>query len=86
MSHKSLNELRLEIFRASEFIEVSGEYQHYKNEHIYKVLGFVVTEATDEVAVRYVNVDEPSVEFVRPVSSWMEEVDNMPRFIKISRE
>lgn len=63
-------------------IHVGGRYTHYKHpEQPYEVKGLVVLEATDEVAVRYAVVGNPAVEFVRPLSSWLEAVDQVGKTV-----
>lgn len=84
MEHKPLRQLREEIALASKLIERGAQYRHYKNQHLYTVLGFTVIEATEEIAVRYCDVNEPDIEFIRPVSSWMNEIDGVSRFQRVA--
>ncbi len=83
MPHKSFDQLNHELADAAKVVEIGGEYRHYKNRCIYTALGLLIIEATDEVAVRYSEVDEPSIEFIRPLSSWIETIDGTSRFTKV---
>jgi hypothetical protein len=65
-------------------IEINQRYRHYKTGQIYAALGFTVLEATDEIAVRYADIEEPDVEFIRPVSSWLDVIDGSPRFDRVN--
>jgi hypothetical protein len=76
MSHRTLTELQNELTQARAHVMVAGRYCHYKHPEVaYTVNGLSILEATDEVAVRYSMVDNPAVEFVRPLSSWLETVE-----------
>lgn len=86
MHLKTFEQLREEINAAKDSIEVGAQYRHYKNKHIYTVLGISVIEASEEVAVRYVDIDEPGVEFIRPVEQWNEPQEGGPRFIRMSQD
>jgi hypothetical protein len=90
MSHRTLAELQNELTQARAHVVVAGQYYHYKHpEVVYIVNGLSILEATDEVAVRYSMVDDPAVEFVRPLSSWLETVTwknaTVPRFTPIDQ-
>ncbi len=75
MSHRTLTELQNELTQARAQVMVAGHYYHYKHPEVaYVVNGLSILEATDEVAVRYSVVDDPTVEFVRPLSSWLETI------------
>lgn len=62
-------------------------WRHYQgNEYIIKDI--VLLEATVEVAVVYMPVDQPEVAFVRPFTSWFEQVtapgQSVARFTKVA--
>lgn len=85
MAHKKLFELENELTQARAHVVVGGLYYHYKHpETAYTVNGLSILEASDEVAVRYSLATNVAVEFVRPLSSWLETVEwqgtEMPRF------
>jgi hypothetical protein len=91
MSHRTLTELQNELTQARAHVVVAGQYFHYKHpEVVYIVNGLSILEATDEVAVRYSMVDDLTVEFVRPLSSWLETVEwqgvTLPRFTPIENQ
>jgi hypothetical protein len=64
------------LHEAHEHVTFSGLYKHYKSRSkIYKVQGFVVIEATNTVGVLYQAQYGQRLTFVRPLSSWLAEVD-----------
>lgn len=85
MSHKSFAELAEMLKIAEKQVKVGGKYEHYRTpgKH-YTVHGLVLLEATDEVAVRYSHDEASEVEWVRPLSSWLDTVtlegNSVPRF------
>lgn len=90
VDHKPLADLVEEIQKAGQEVEVGALYGHYKNpQDPYKVTGFAILEATDEVAVLYQVLEgEHCVTFVRPLHVWLETVEwqgrVVPRFTKIT--
>jgi len=73
--HKSLEVLKQEIEQAHQLVKVGALYAHYKHlDQAYKVTGLSILEATDEVAVLYSPINEPSIVFARPLQSWLEKV------------
>ena len=53
MAHKTFEQLQTEINTAANLIEAGAEYTHYKDvNNRYRVTGFCILEATDEVAVK----------------------------------
>lgn len=91
VDHKSLTALSEEIQAAAAQVKIGALYGHYKNPRTpYKVTGFVIWEATDEVAVLYEVQEEgmPHITFARPLSVWLETVEwqgqTVPRFSKTS--
>lgn len=90
--HKPLTTLSDELQAATQHVEVGALYGHYKNPQTpYKVTGFVILEATDEVAVLYEVQEEgaPRITFARALSSWLETVEwqgqTIPRFVRIEK-
>lgn len=90
--HKPLSTLFEEMQAATAQVEVGALYGHYKHPEVpYKVTGFVILEATDEVAVLYEVQEEgaPRVTFARALSSWLEAVEwqgqTVPRFVRIEK-
>lgn len=88
MAHKSFKGLELILQQAAREVELNGTYVHYKDPNSrYVVRGFTILEASDEAAVRYCHVNAPSIEFTRPLVSWLEEVEYngkiVPRFRKV---
>lgn len=86
MNHKSIAELESILREAATRVVVGGTYAHYKHPHqLYMVNGLSILEASDEVAVRYAMLAAPDVEFVRPLTSWLETVEwngkTVPRFV-----
>ncbi len=78
MSHKSFGTLLYELSTAAEQVGIGAQYNHYKNpEILYCVVSLVILEATDEVAVTYSPITEPGISFVRPLTSWLEEVEGI---------
>ena len=92
MTHISHTELNKRIAEASKLVELGAIYKHYKyRDRDYKVLGYVVQEATQKIAIRYTNIQEVNApEFVRDLDSWLEKVEwngaIVPRFKKVILE
>jgi hypothetical protein len=66
-------------------VKIGGIYQHYKGDY-YKVLGFV-RDSEDwegQLRVRYVSMVDLDHEVVRPLSMFLEQVDEVPRFKLVS--
>jgi hypothetical protein len=79
--HRNFDELRQDLARAAQEIEIGGTYSHYKDhESSYIVEDLGLIEATEEVAVIYFPESAPDIRFVRPLSSWGELVDGTQRF------
>lgn len=84
MAHQSLETLQALLEEAKTKVTLGGEYSHYKNPlSRYLVLGLVVIEASDEIAVRYSSHQHPEVEFIRPLTSWLDKIDGKKRFEEI---
>ncbi len=92
MTHISHAELNKRIADASKLVELGAIYKHYKySDRDYKVLGYVIQEATQKIAIRYANIQEVNApEFVRDLDSWLEKVEwhgaIVPRFKKVILE
>lgn len=79
-SEEDFETLYQKINDAEKIIQAGVLYEHYKSPRThYEALGFVIMHQS-ELAVRYVSLDYPRVEFARPVSEWVEEVEGRPRF------
>jgi hypothetical protein len=87
-NHSSHTELNQKINEAKKLVELGAIYKHYKfPERDYKVLGYVIQEATLKVAIIYKDIkQENSPQFCRDLDSWMEQVEVegkvVPRFKK----
>jgi hypothetical protein len=87
MEHTPLATLAQHLAAATILIPVGSHYAHYKHpETLYVVQGFVIIEATEEVAVIYALENTPAVTFSRPLTSWLDTVEHdgkmTPRFLK----
>ncbi|MFA5004020.1 MAG: DUF1653 domain-containing protein [Candidatus Saccharimonadales bacterium] len=83
MTHLPFEELRVDLADAATKVEVGAHYAHYKHpEDLYRVVGFTILEATDEVAVRYSALHEPNVEFARPLANWLSIVEHDGRHVE----
>ena len=85
MAHKSQEQLLADLVDAEKKVRIGCEYSHYKNPaYAYEVTGFAIMESTDEPAVVYQALYGKRITYVRPLSSWMEQVDfngaRVPRF------
>lgn len=83
--HKSPEQIEQEITEASKLITPGARYVHYKGaQKVYRVVGFATLEATDELCVIYEALYANGLQFVRPVSVWLETVEwegkTVPRF------
>jgi hypothetical protein len=89
MKHISEEELASKLVEATKRVTVGAQYRHYKNK-LYKVLGFAILEATNEVGVIYQAQYGHNLIFIRPLTAWLEEVewrgDTVKRFTKIDKE
>lgn len=88
MAHKKASELSELLRQAKTKIAVGAMYAHYKNpDLLYKVTQIAVLEASDEPCVIYQAQYGPKFSFVRPVSSWLDQVkwqnQTVPRFTKV---
>lgn len=88
MDHKPIFELKILLEDAAQQVVVGAKYYHYKNsDKFYTVSGLSILEETDEVVVKYVMEDHPEIEFVRPLSVWLEKVvwnsQAVPRFTRV---
>ena len=76
MAHKALKDLEQDLIDAANLVRIGGHYAHYKHpDQPYEVAGLAILESTDKVAVRYAALENPAVEFLRPLSSWLETVE-----------
>jgi hypothetical protein len=88
LGHISHAELNIRIADASKLVELGAIYTHYKfPDRDYKVLGYVIQEATDKVAIIYKDIStDDAPQFCRDLDSWLENVTVdgvlVPRFKK----
>jgi len=84
--HIPIQDLKQRLNDTNAAIEIGAVYRHYRAGD-FRVCGFVILESDEQVAVRYAKVEEPAVEFVRALSSWLETVEingkTVSRFTKI---
>jgi len=88
MDHKPIFELRILLENAKNQVAVGAKYYHYKDtEKYYTVTGLIIWEPTDEVIVKYTMDEHPEIEFVRPLTTWLEVVEwdskQVLRFTKV---
>lgn len=91
MDHKPIFELKILLEDAAKQVTIGAKYYHYKDSATYyTVTGLSILEATDEVAVKYTMDEHPEIEFVRPLSVWLETVEwnsrQVPRFTKVASD
>ena len=74
--HKQQPSLAREVENAKSKVTIGARYQHYKsNEKSYQVLGFGFLEANDELCVIYRAEYGERLTFLRPLTSWLEQVE-----------
>lgn len=78
---ESLEQLEQKLQNVATHVEVGARYKHYKG-HDYTVLQLAILEATNEPCVVYQAEYGNKLIFVRPVSSWVEEVESEGKRIK----
>ncbi|MDQ3065165.1 MAG: hypothetical protein M3Q36_02745 [bacterium] len=90
MSHKPYGEASKAIEFVRTRIPEGSIYRHYKDpESRYRVDGYVIIEATDEVGIRYIGGNMGDIEMLRPAAEWLEavgvegEVQAISRFSEI---
>lgn len=86
MSEKSQSELSERLIKASQEVTVGAHYVHYK-QLSYKVLNLALREEDNEPCVVYQAEYGDKLVWVRPVTSWLEEVEvdgkKVKRFTKL---
>lgn len=84
MVHRTFGDLRQDLMRADDMVDVGGIYRHNRSGDLYTVEGFTILEVTDEVAVRYCPVSAEDIEFTRPLHSFIDVItidgQVLPRF------
>jgi hypothetical protein len=88
-NHRPEAELAQRLRAAGTYVQIGAYYVHYKHPELpYKVMGVVIWEATDEVAVLYQAQHGERISFARTLSSWLESVEwkdqIVPRFTQIT--
>lgn len=87
-NHKPEAELARALQLAATQVKVGAQYAHYKNpDLVYKIVGHVILEATDEPAILYQAQYGKKITYARALSIWLETVEwqgkTVPRFVKI---
>ncbi|GAC1369289.1 MAG: hypothetical protein NVSMB39_0970 [Candidatus Saccharimonadales bacterium] len=85
MSHKPSFQLQDELNIAASQVKVGAAYAHYKHpDQLYRVIQLLIIEATEEVGVVYQAEYGDRTTFVRPLSSFINQIDlknsTVPRF------
>lgn len=84
MAHKTEEELLEKLNDARTKVTFGGTYKHYKDDtKRYTVQGFVILESTEGVGVIYQAKYGQRLTFVRPLGSWLAEVEHEGK--KVSR-
>lgn len=85
MAHTSAEVLRKVLDEAATKVAVGARYAHYRNPDLpYRVLSIALLEADEAPAVVYQAEYGEQLTFVRPLTSFLEEVgDNQLRFIRL---
>jgi hypothetical protein len=75
MSHDSRKiETKKGVYQESPDIPLLSIWRHYKGE-MYKVVGFVMIESSEELGVCYVNLKHPTYyPWMRPFSEWNQDL------------
>lgn len=82
MPHRSHDELRQELMHAHASVTTGREYIHYKYpERRYRVIDIGIQEESEKVCVIYCDSRSPDIHFVRDLDSWLEKINNTPRFV-----
>jgi hypothetical protein len=83
---ESQSQLSTKLAQAAQQVTVGVRYMHYK-QLSYKVVALALREEDNEPCVIYQAEDGDNVTWIRPVSSWVEEVEvddkKVKRFTKI---
>lgn len=84
MTKKDFDTLLSEIQTAQNSVKIGEIYTHYKDRSkFYKVIGYTILEATDEVAVIYKPLYiGKEITFTRPFSVFIESVEWEGRMVK----
>ncbi|HUB94153.1 MAG TPA: DUF1653 domain-containing protein [Verrucomicrobiae bacterium] len=86
-THQEQTVLAQQIDEATTKVTIGAKYWHYKDKSkIYDVLGLGFLEANDELCVIYQAQYGERLTFLRPLTSWLEQVEwegkMVPRFTK----
>lgn len=87
-THKEQSVLAKEVEVAASKVTIGAQYRHHKStDKVYEVLGFGFSEANDELCVIYRAQYDEQLIFLRPLTSWLEQVEwegvVVSRFIKV---
>jgi hypothetical protein len=84
--HEDQSQLSARLARAAQQVTVGARYVHYK-QLTYEVIALALREEDGEPCVVYQAEYDDDITWIRPVSSWMEEVEidgkKMKRFTKL---
>jgi len=89
---KSPETLERELAETAKLMPIGAQYIHYKHpddDHHYKIVGYAILEATDEVAILYQALYiKQQIVFCRALRIWQETVEwggeTVPRFAKVA--
>jgi len=72
----SFEDLRIELTELAEEVAIGGLYRHYKNiDSRYIVKALCVLKESDVIAVRYSPAAAQDIDYICPVSEWLESVE-----------
>lgn len=73
---ESQAQLSVKLAQAAKQVTVGGRYVHYRHKRLtYKVLSLALREEDNEPCVVYQAEYDDKITWIRPVSSWVEEVE-----------
>ncbi len=77
MSQNIINSLA----KAKLQVKVGKLYSHYKiPQKYYRLNNLAINEADHKVMVVYTSCDHDEITWIRPLDSWLETLDGVPRF------
>lgn len=88
-THQEQVQLKAELTEASAKVERGAQYIHYKSsDKVYTVLDLAFKEDNNELCVIYRADYGEKLTFIRPMSSWLDQINidgnTIARFTKIS--
>ncbi len=87
-THKEYSVLNKELASAKAKVTVGANYRHHKDpSKLYKVIDYGFLESNDELHVIYQAQYGEGIIFLRPLTSWLEQVEwegqTTPRFVEV---